>query len=111
MSGFVFNKQPKIIKYSMLTLVDFADFGFHGPAWITSPDLAYTWQAAQEIVQEHSPEQLRTMLQDWELCLNYHALTDQPLSDAWYARALLCIAIMGILGDRSPRFSHRQPRD
>lgn len=88
----------------MLTFVDFSSFGLDYPVPVHREELQAVWAGAHKMVSEHEADELRAILERWELCLNYSVLNSEVLHDEWYTRALLCMAILGILGDRAPRF-------
>ena len=87
-----------------MTLVDFSDFGLHDPVPVDQEELQAIWWGAKTMLNQNTAAELRDITERWELCLNYSALKHEPLEDEWFGRALLCMAIMGLLGDRAPRF-------
>lgn len=88
----------------MLTFVDFSSFGLDYPVPVHREELQAVWSGAHKMVAQHSAEELRDILRRWELGLNYAVRHHDTLADEWYTRALLCMAILGLLGDRAPRF-------
>ena len=75
------------------------------PHKFCSPEeLAVVLATAEQIMADTDPDILADILVEWETALTWDSLTDKPISDEWYYRALLVTCIRGLRGEMRPNF-------
>jgi len=87
-----------------MTFVDFTDYGIENSLPIDCTELIAIKSGADYIYQEFSAQHIDQLVDQWETALRYHALGPDALTDDWFTRALLCIALRGMRGQRRPKF-------
>ena len=87
-----------------MTFVDFTDYGIENSLPIDCTELIAIKSGADYIYQEFPDSHIDQLLDQWETALRYHALGPDALTDDWFTRALLCIALRGMRGQRRPKF-------
>lgn len=87
-----------------MIFVDFSDYGLEDSMPIDPEELRLINQGAHRMFAEYTEHSLRELVDQWEVALMWRAIESEPVDDEWFTRALLCIAIMGYLGERRPKF-------
>lgn len=84
-------------------MVNLSDIGPVAPFLATRDDLARVLAAAEDIVATTRSEDLNLIVTEWETGLAWQALGTEPVGDAWYCRALLCLCLRGLRGEIEPK--------
>ena len=89
-----------------MTIIDFALYGFDDHVYVPDQELSRAWDRAQSMQNRLTTVALRDTMLQWETGLQYRALQEPGVTDQWFRRALICMAVRGLLGDRAPNFYH-----
>jgi hypothetical protein len=87
-----------------MTFVDFSDYGIEDSMPYDPEELAVVNLECQMLMRRNTESVCRSVLDQWELALQWQAQTTDRPANEWFNRALLCIAMRGHLGDRRPKF-------
>lgn len=84
-------------------MVNLTDIGPVPPFLATPADLQSIYSAALQ-VWENTPEEVLTeTLAQWESGLTWASMGSEPVTDAWYVRALLVTCLRGLRGESPPK--------
>ena len=84
--------------------MDFKEFGPVQARMVDKYELRSIYKGACVILDTYSPEAVEQLLQDWDMALTWASLAEEAVDDDWYTRALLCVCLRGLRGDRKPEW-------
>ena len=67
-------------------------------------ELAVILAVAEEIMATTDTDTLTEILVEWETALTWDSITEGPITEEWYYRALLVTCIRGLRGEMRPNF-------
>ena len=87
-----------------MIVVNLQQLGPVPPKFCSPEELACVRETAEEIMATTPADVLAEILVEWETGLTWDSLTDHPVTEEWYYRALLVTCIRGLRGEMRPVF-------
>jgi len=87
-----------------MIVVNLQQIGPVPPKFCSAEELAVILQVAEEIMATTEEHVLNEILAEWETALTWDSLTEGPVSEEWYYRALLVTCCRGLRGEMRPNF-------
>ena len=85
-----------------MIVVNLQQIGPVPPRFCNESELACVLETAEEIMAQTPADELDQILTEWETALTWDSLTDGPVTEEWYYRALLLTCIRGLRGEMRP---------
>ena len=74
-------------------------------------ELGCVLTTAEEIMVATETDTMTEILTEWETALTWDSITEGPVTEEWYYRALLVTCIRGLRGEMRPNFYTIPPRN
>ena len=84
-------------------MVDLSEFGPVPPQFVAREPAQRILEQAQALIDQHPAEWLADWQDRWSAVLAWESIMETPVSDSWYARALLLATVRGLQGGEPPR--------
>jgi hypothetical protein len=87
-----------------MIVVNLQQIGPVAPKFCSPEELAVVYCVAQEILADTPEDVLLETLVEWETALTWDSISEEPVGEEWYYRALLVTCIRGLRGEMRPSF-------